>query len=164
MKTLCVLMIAVVADAAISLAQTNAWPKGWPAFSIPHVQLRPLEAPPKQVVPTGSSDAGSQPQLSTSSVRTESAPTQPNAGPEPVALDVGLRGFELEVFRRLDRAGCFERAQRASDSAVLRWAEGTFRPEVLRVGGTEVTCSLVTAVKRKNPLCLLDPILINVAW
>jgi len=40
-----------------------------------------------------------------------------------------------------------------------------FEPEVFYVGRrTTMSCSILTAIKRKNPLCLLNPIIFNVSW
>jgi hypothetical protein len=72
--------------------------------------------------------------------------------------------FQQELFHRMDRAGYFERPPRPPDSPVLRWAQGTFQPEEVRVGKTKLTCSLYTALKRKNPLCLLNPVFFGLSW
>ncbi len=42
--------------------------------------------------------------------------------------------------------------------------ESAFRTEVYHVGKTKISCSLLTAIKRKNPLCLLNPIFLNISW
>jgi len=46
----------------------------------------------------------------------------------------------------------------------LSFADGIFRPEVVHLGKTSVSCSLLTALKRKNPLCLLNPIVFQLSW
>jgi hypothetical protein len=167
MKNLCMLLFAVVLGCAAASGQTNDWPKAGPVFAL-HLQLRVPDEAPKSAAPAGSLGSGGAPEL-----RTKFAPaaeisqpawTRLNTGFETTSLSVRQRDFEVAVFNRLDRAGYFARPQRESDSAVVRWAEGTFRPEVLRIGKTEVTCSLVTAIKRKNPLCLLNPMFLNVSW
>jgi hypothetical protein len=43
--------------------------------------------------------------------------------------------------------------------------ESVFSPEEFRVGRTaKVSCTLLTAIKRKDPLCLLNPIFFNFSW
>ena len=41
---------------------------------------------------------------------------------------------------------------------------GLFEPEEFKVGKTKVSSSITTAIRRKNPLCLLNPIVFNVSW
>ncbi|MEW6160830.1 MAG: hypothetical protein AB1813_25660 [Verrucomicrobiota bacterium] len=45
------------------------------------------------------------------------------------------------------------------------WFERTvLEPEIIRFKGISMTGSLVTAIKRKNPLCLLNPLVFAVSW
>jgi hypothetical protein len=46
----------------------------------------------------------------------------------------------------------------------LSFVDGIFRPEAVHLGKTSVSCSLLTALKRKNPLCLLSPIVFQLSW
>jgi len=39
-----------------------------------------------------------------------------------------------------------------------------FEPEVIHLRKVDISCSAITAIKRKNPLCLLNPIVLNVSW
>ena len=70
----------------------------------------------------------------------------------------------LQLYHRLDGLGYFERAEAPSDSPFIRWAEGTFRPEVVHLGKTTMTCSLLTAIKRRNPFCLINPVVFQLSW
>jgi len=56
------------------------------------------------------------------------------------------------------------RAELPADSGVVRFLENTFTPEVVHIGKVPVTCSIITAIKRKNPLCLLNPLFFQVSW
>jgi len=56
------------------------------------------------------------------------------------------------------------RAELPSDSAVVRFVDNIFAPEVIHIGKKEVVCSVVTAIKRKNPLCLLNPLFFQLSW
>jgi hypothetical protein len=167
MRILFVLWCEAGFACAAFAGSTNDWPKGGPGFAM-HVQLRMPVAAPKPTAPEGSLADGRGPRLDAVSARTDDVPrssrSQLSAVSEPALLSGHRQDHELEVFHRLDRAGFFERPQRPSDSAVVRWAEGTFQPEVLGVGKTKVTCSLLTAIKRKNPLCLVNPLFLNVSW
>lgn len=56
-------------------------------------------------------------------------------------------------------------AQEPTDR-LSRCLDSVFRPEVFRVGKTTIECSLLTAIKRKDPLCLLNinPFFLRVTW
>ena len=59
----------------------------------------------------------------------------------------------------------FLRPAKVSADPVTRVLDSVFRPEEFRVGrATTVSCSLLTAIKRKNPLCLLNPLFLSVSW
>jgi hypothetical protein len=52
----------------------------------------------------------------------------------------------------------------ASDP-LTRGFEAVFKPEEFKLGRTaKLSCSVLTAIKRKNPLCLINPIFLNVSW
>jgi len=42
--------------------------------------------------------------------------------------------------------------------------DAIFEPEVLRLGKAGFSCSIVTAIKRCNPLCLLNPEFLRFSW
>jgi len=42
--------------------------------------------------------------------------------------------------------------------------DSIFRPEVYHGRKVYVSCSVLTAIKRKNPLCLLNPLFLHVSW
>jgi len=39
-----------------------------------------------------------------------------------------------------------------------------FEPETLRLGKVNFSCSIVTAIKRRDPLCLLNPAFLGLSW
>jgi len=50
-------------------------------------------------------------------------------------------------------------------NALERSLDQTFRPEVIHLGRqVTASCSVWTAIKRKNPLCLLNLTVLNVSW
>jgi len=74
-----------------------------------------------------------------------------------------FRDFDLQIYARLEKQGCFTKVER-SDSRIERFVENTFTPEVMHFRKVSVSCSLVTAVKRKNPFCLLNPYVLQLSW
>ena len=42
--------------------------------------------------------------------------------------------------------------------------DAIFEPESLRLGKVKFSCSIVTAIKRRDPLCLLNPAFLGFSW
>jgi hypothetical protein len=42
--------------------------------------------------------------------------------------------------------------------------DAIFEPESLRLGKVTFSCSIVTAIKRRDPLCLLNPAFLGFSW
>lgn len=72
--------------------------------------------------------------------------------------------FEVEFHDGRDLAQYLEPPPIKSDSLIDRVLVDPFTPVGVKVGKTTVSCSVITAIKRKNPLCLLNPIVFNVSW
>jgi hypothetical protein len=81
-----------------------------------------------------------------------------------VALQSSLG--DAEFSSRVIRSGEFylTRAEPPADSGVVRFVEGIFTPEVIHLGKSRSRARFVTAIKRKNPLCLLNPLVFQVSW
>lgn len=79
-------------------------------------------------------------------------------------IDSVTTSLEREVYAKLDRGGYLTRPESGSDIPVVRWLGSTFEPAVFHIGKASVCCSLVTAIKNCNPLCLLNPIVLGVSW
>ena len=108
-------------------------------FFLPRVQLREgLRSKPAQLEQT----------LSTQPI--SSAPIG------STVLESALSDNELNS--RVIRSGEFylTRSAAPSNSGLVRFVEGIFTPEVIHVGKASVACPVVTAIKKKNPLCLLS--------
>jgi len=59
----------------------------------------------------------------------------------------------------------FERVPKEPDDPVNHAFNAVFKPEPIHLGKRAVfSCTIWTAIKRKNPLCLLNPIVINASW
>ena len=83
---------------------------------------------------------------------------------EAMSVETRERAIMLRYHERLERGGYLTRPEPPSDNLLVRFADSTFRPEVFKIGKTSLSCSIVTAIKRKNPLCLLNPIVLNLSW
>jgi hypothetical protein len=86
-----------------------------------------------------------------------------HSDPNILNVDRGDQGFESYYLKQQDFG--FIQPAHASDNPLSRAFDSVFRPEEFRVGRTAtVSCSILTAIKRKNPFCLLNPIFLNVSW
>jgi hypothetical protein len=142
--------IWVLAVCALSCAgQTNSSTSTPLGFSLPALRLRAelqVEAEKAASIPT----------ISVSTPATTPIQT--------VALESSLS--DTEFHSGVIRSGEFYlvRAEPPSDSGVVRFVENIFTPEVVHLGKVPVSCSIVTAIKRKNPLCLLNPYFFQAWW
>ncbi|SRR5258705_1187529 len=148
-------------------AQTNSTPVPAPLFLPPELQRVPTtieEMLPKHWRPGGERDA---PQASAARAeQSATAPVQISATYERMTGDIDEGRLE-RLYRRLDqldREGRLMQRDEASENRLARALDTVFRPEVIKIGGAAVSCSVITALKRKNPLCLLNPMVIAVAW
>jgi hypothetical protein len=135
--------------------QTNtsaATPLG---FSLPPLHLRGELVETENDVGGTNSDKAA-PRISLSTPAALSTPA--------VALQSSLS--DAEFSNRVIRSGEFylTRAELPADNGVVRFVEGIFTPEVVHLGKVQVACPIVTAIKRKNPLCLLNPLVFQVSW
>jgi hypothetical protein len=68
-----------------------------------------------------------------------------------------------DVYRRLEeRDDLF--APRPSDNRFVRMTDTIFTPAPIRLGTTYISFTPVTAWKKRNPLCLLNPLVFNISW
>ena len=72
------------------------------------------------------------------------------------------------LMRRIEENGygtsTFERDRSPLDRAVERAVTTVFLPEPIKIGHAQLGFSPYTAIKRKNPLCLLNPIPLALSW
>jgi len=99
-----------------------------------------------------------------SSSPTVSVSTPANPAVVPAALESSVADDEFHS--RFIRSGEFylTRAELPASSGVVRFVENIFTPEVVHIGKVPVSCTIVTAIKRKNPLCLLNPYFFQAWW
>jgi hypothetical protein len=70
----------------------------------------------------------------------------------------------LRYHERLQNAGYMKPTPPPPEDLFSRTVNAMFQPEPVRVGRTTVAFSPVTAIKRKNPLALLNPIVLHISW
>jgi hypothetical protein len=83
----------------------------------------------------------------------------PGADASTIAAEASTaaRARNLELAEKFDRAVVSSRPARLSLEGTDRWMTDIFEPEVFQLGHFTVGCTVATALKRKNPLCLLNP-------
>ena len=130
--------------------QTNRADEVSPGFFLPPVRLR-LEKPEP-----------AEPAKDNPATLTLSSPGA--AAPQAAALSASLPepGLQSRVFRS-DRF-YLERLEARPDTGMEKIVDRIFTPEVVHLGKIPITGSIVTAIKRKNPLCLLNPIVFQMSW
>ena len=68
-----------------------------------------------------------------------------------------------DVYRRLaERDDLFP--PRPSENPFVRATDAIFAPAPIRLGSTYISFTPVTAWKKRNPLCLLNPLVLNISW
>lgn len=140
--------ICVVTGCCISsYGQTNQCPPRAVPFFLPHVQLRTerrVEALKAEPLVSGKPVSETPPQMT--------------------AADVFFGAGDLHGRAvRSDRFYLTE-PEPISNDPIVRIVDNIFTPEIVHIGKTPVTCSVVTAIKRKNPFCLLNPIFFQASW
>jgi hypothetical protein len=68
------------------------------------------------------------------------------------------------LYERLVQQGYFTRRESEIVSPFEHFVETVFVPEVAHLGKVDLSCSILTAIQRKNPLCLLNPIFFQLSW
>lgn len=129
-------------------AQTNLTPSG---FSLPPMQLRAeltLDSP--AVSPTSPFPAHV---LDTNSPSRDVSATTEDMAPE-------LQSYNV----RSDRFFLVPTVEPPPETPLGRALYSIAEPEVVHLGNKPLECSAVTAVKRKNPLCLLNATFLKMTW
>lgn len=70
----------------------------------------------------------------------------------------------LRYYERLNTAGYMNPTPAPATDLFSRTVNTLFQPEPVGVGKATVAFSPITAIKRKNPLALLNPIVLNISW
>lgn len=157
MKKTILLACALVAPCWLCFGQTNA-PAG-PA-KMPPVPALKLPALTGQASPAISSPAGANSPAGPMSLEEPGAQTHLNAPAERMRLE----GKKSAALNRMEQEGLVKPAEPAYSSDFNRNMAAAFRPEIIQSGHAQIYSSVVTAVARKNPLCVLDPTFLNISF
>ena len=150
-------------------AQTNSHLVSPQLFSMPQVALRLSNSESDTGTSVGIANNGllhlGLEQSQHVAVESEQAT---NAGPESsfetASANSSLSGASLRIYERLERAGYLTRPELPSEDRLGRLVNTIFVPETIQFRKASVSCSIITAIKRKNPLCLINPIFLDVRW
>jgi len=74
------------------------------------------------------------------------------------------RDFDRRIYARMEREGSFAKASLPSGNLISRTFDRAYDPVVGHVGKASITSPFITAVKRKNPLALLNPVFFEMSW
>ena len=99
------------------------------------------------------------PQLPTLLHDTSSSPNNLSVGRE-----TGDDYFHRGQYARIMEEGLLKSPQPVYGSELERRIVDSFRPEIIHVGHAQISCSLITAIARKNPLCLLSRSFIGISF
>jgi hypothetical protein len=163
-KTCLLLLLAAGLQAA---AETNSAPGARQWLALPKLELREAnreEDSPGPARSRATSDKVTLPSPGAKAVKASAGVT--NAAPGLLGAETSLRtaDFDADLYRRLERSGYLTASEPKSANPFVRSMQAVFEPEVVHVGKTAVSFSVVTAIKRKNPFCLLNPIPIYISW
>ena len=134
------------------VAQTNGFSPPAPAFFQPGLQLR-QHAPSVSANATVTSQSGPVPPENVTRIVTSKAELSSSTA----------QGLHIS-FVRTDQFYLVRSEPPAFQHGGNRFLDQVFRPEEFRVGKFAVSSPIATAVKRKNPLCLLNPIVFQASW
>ena len=139
-----------------SEGQTNCPAVARPAFSLSTTVREISVEPAKTLSLRGVAEHGDK----------KEGESQSGAGrpAESLALSNASSDAGLRLYRRLEQSGNLSLLEPVTPSGSGGIIDAIFEPEVIRMGKTSVSGSIITACKRKNPLCLLNPIFFNFSW
>ena len=120
-------------------AQTNCCPATPIKFAIEPLRLRPEARPENDEIKPSAAVVANLP-----------------VSKPGVSFETGLDGSEFQS--QVIRPGQFylTQAAPASDNSIIRFVDGVFRPEIIQLNRVQMKSPFWTALKRKNPLCLLS--------
>ena len=131
-------------------------------FLIPEIKLRSFE------VPTDSTPPASAREMSEGEMAATSSPADLASPTTHLELSVGqpVRDLWWRDYRRVE-IELVRPEKDLSDRPVDRVLDSIFQPEVVHFGKGHrmtVSCSVWTAIQRKNPLCLLNPFFFQLSF
>jgi len=167
MKSFCCLLL--VCSGGGLVAETNLALVPRQLLSIPPAELRALNPDSNRQTPAVAADSdglllGSAPERDLV-LRPEVEISVKAVGEfEATSASGAPSGFPWAIYDRLERGGYLTRPELPSENRLERFVTATFAPEVIQFRKASLSCSLITAIKRRNPLCLLNPIFLDLRW
>jgi hypothetical protein len=71
---------------------------------------------------------------------------------------------ETALYSRMERENFFKSSEPEYDNDLERKIDAAFKPEIIHLGHVRIQCSVITAIARKNPLCLLSPNFLGISF
>ncbi len=161
--------ILLVIGCMNGMGQTNSSPARSEWLSLPPTQLREVVAndSPARKLPNDASKLSDAPAAPATPSEPATSDFQSDQNPG-LSLEHSLTSSlesDAALSRRLEAQGYLVRKQPESKNYFVRSVNTMFDSEPIRIGKTTtVNCPLVTAIKKKNPLCLLNPLVLNISW
>jgi len=150
--------------------QTNSAPALGLSFFFPSPQLRgAVPSPEAPALPATEPGGNTQGRILTlrpeELVLAENSVSRSDSSATKFVLESGANDIG-QLYGSLGPSSRFllTRPEPRSENVFVRCAEDIFEPEVVHLGKTTFTCSLLTAIKRKNPLCLINSIFLQLSW
>jgi hypothetical protein len=147
--------------ALTAVAETNSIPKFTQLFIFPEPHLR------AEFAKLSSSRIDlQQREANSGSSPTEISPAHLETQHSDSLILTGRGDRDVQRYYLRQRDFGFIPPAHVSNDPLTRACDSVFRPEEFHVGKTTVSCSILTAIKRKNPLCLINvnPYFLKVSW
>jgi hypothetical protein len=151
----------------VAASQTNCGADLNSLFSFHNVQLRSLTSGTEQASNSlsGLTLLQSKPwETSQTSFRSNKLSLESDEFAAQITSDGFKTDSERRMYRELDEQGYLTRQLSDPERNFDYYFGQVFYPEEFRFGKTTVSCSLVTAIKRRNPLCLINPLFFQMTW
>jgi hypothetical protein len=77
-------------------------------------------------------------------------------------MDSQVTPAQAALFRRIERSGQLKPPPGETDFE--RKLDAAFKPKVIHIGHVQIYSPIATAIARKNPFCLLDPMVLGISF
>jgi hypothetical protein len=94
----------------------------------------------------------------------DSTPRDAFASSGQMSLEASPNPKEAALFSRIAREGRLQPPAPMYDNDLERKMAEAFRPEIIHLGHVTVSSPIITAIARRNPLCLLDSIILRIEF
>jgi hypothetical protein len=156
-----IIAVMAVAKALSAAAQTNCPLQYTSWLVVPEPQLRTEQAEPPAAKPESQ-----ELQTGLRLLPAEMSAADPKSPhPAPIVLSADYGDQDSQPYYRMQRGTGIIAPAHASDDPLTRASDSVFRPEDFHIGKTATfSCTILTAIERKDPLCLLNRFFLIVSW